>query len=87
MSLPASATFDDDFVINRARNVLDNWKMYEAYSEELKSPFSVSMNALTGHYLDWVHDDKMSANQIDNLGDIVAGNIQGRNYEDTRNSG
>ena len=82
MSLPASAVLDKDFVVNRARNVVDNWKMYEAYSEELEFPFSESMGGLTGHYLDWIHDGRMDVSQIENLGDIVAGNIQGRKSDE-----
>jgi len=82
MSLPASAIFDEDFIINRARNIVDNWKMYESYSQELKRPYAESLGQLTGYYLDWIHEGKMDVGIIDNLGDIVAGKIPGRKSEE-----
>lgn len=35
VSCPASARFDDDFLIHRARNVADNIMLYEAWADEM----------------------------------------------------
>lgn len=82
VSLPAGIELDQDFVLNRARRVVDNWKMYEAWSEELPYPWHDSLDLLGSYFLDWVKEGKMTTGQIDNLGDIIAGNIPGRKSED-----
>ena len=82
ISLPAGIDMDQDFVLNRARRVVDNWKMYEAWSEELESPWAESTGLIGGCYLDWIHDGKMTVDQIENLGDIINGKIPGRKSDD-----
>jgi len=82
VSLPASIDPDIDFIINDCRKVVDNWKMYEAWSEELPAPYGPVMGSMGCYFLDWVEAGKMPVSDIDNLGDIVAGNIQGRKSDD-----
>ena len=78
VSLPASIRMDQDFVLNRATLVIDNWKMYEAWAEELAYPFSPIMGLMGTYYLDWIHDGQMDPAIITNLGDIVSGKQAGR---------
>ena len=82
VSLPAGINLDQDFVLNRARRVVDNWKMYEAWAEELPYPWHPSLELIGGYYLDWVKDGSMTVDQIENLGDIINGKIPGRQSED-----
>lgn len=83
ISLPASIVLDKDFVINRARIVVDNWKMYEAYSEELTPPYSKSgAVSLDKYLLDWILEGDMTTEIIENLGDIVTEKIEGRKSDD-----
>ncbi|MGE4277365.1 MAG: tyramine oxidase subunit B [Lawsonibacter sp.] len=82
VSLPAGVNLDIDFVLNRARRVVDNWKMYEAWSEELPYPWHKSLDLVGSYYLDWIREGKMTANQIENLGDIINGKIPGRQNDD-----
>lgn len=84
VSLPAGIDMDEAFVLNRSRRVVDNWKMYEAWSEELKYPYRDSMGLIGTYYLDWIKEGKMTVDQIDNLGDIVAGKIAGRMDDDEK---
>lgn len=82
LTLPASIKLDDDFIVNRARNVVDNWKMYEAWKDEYDYPYYQAVDMLGVYYLDLIHDGKMKGDQIDNLGDIIAGRIEGRKSDD-----
>lgn len=82
VSLPAGIRMDEDFVINRTKKVIDNWKMYEAWSEELEYPYGPMLGLIGTYYLDWVIDKKMDASQIIDLGQIVTGDKSGRQNDD-----
>lgn len=82
ISLPAGIKLDQDFVLNHSHRVVDNWKMYEAWSEELSYPWRNSLDLIGGYYLDWIKEGKMTLDQIDNLGDIINGKLPGRRNED-----
>lgn len=84
VSLPAGINFDREFVLNRATLVVDNWKMYEAWKEELTYPYSAVMGLIGTYYLDWIQDGFMDVSQIINLGDVVAGKIEGRKSDDEK---
>jgi len=84
VSLPAGIRMDEDFVLNRATLVIDNWKMYEAWKEELVYPYRNIMGLIGTYYLDWVHEGKMDPSVITNLGDIVAGKKPGRKNDDEK---
>lgn len=85
VSLPAGIEMDSDFLISdRCRRVVDNWKMYEAWSEELTTPYWNIMGLIGTKYLDLIDDGLLTKKQIDNLGDITAGKIPGRKIEDEK---
>lgn len=81
MSLPASIGLSEDFMINRAIKVIDNWKMYEAWADELKYPFSKALNCVGTLFLDWIKEDKLKEENIINIGDIITGKRPGRQNE------
>lgn len=82
LSLPASIDLDEDFILNKARRVVDNWKMYEAWAEECQPPYVDSVGLIGGTYLDLIDSGKLTADQIENLGTIVAGLSEGRKSGD-----
>lgn len=85
VSLPAGIEMDSDFLISdRCRRVVDNWKMYEAWSEELTTPYWNIMGLIGTKYLDLIDEGLLTKKQIDNLGDITAGKIPGRKSEDEK---
>ena len=75
VSCPASARFDDDFLIHRARNVADNIMLYEAWADEMPYPAYESIPIPAVHCMDLIHDGKMTEDQIDDLGDILIGKV------------
>lgn len=72
---PAAARFDDDFLTKRARKVVDNIELYEAWVEECPYPAYHTIPIPAVHCMDLIHDGKMSKDQIDDLGDIIMGNV------------
>jgi len=71
----AALRFDDDFVINRARTVTDNIKLYEAWEEEMKPNAYNTIPIPAVRVEDLIADGRMKSSQIDDLGDVLLGNI------------
>ena len=70
---PASARFDEDFVINRAHNVADNIELYEAWAEEMPYPAYNIIPIPAVNCMDLINVGKMKKDDIDDLGDIIIG--------------
>lgn len=71
----AALRFDDDFIINRARTVTDNIKLYEAWEEEMKPNAYNTVPIPAVHVMDLIAEGKMKTEQIDDLGDVIMGKI------------
>jgi ornithine cyclodeaminase len=71
----AALRFDDDFLINRARTVTDNVKLYEAWEEEYAPKAYNTVPITAVHVEDLIAEGKMTPNQIDDLGDVLMGTI------------
>ena len=81
-SLPAGIGMDRDFILRRARKIVDNWKMYEAWGEELPNPTYGVFGSLGCLYYDWAQEGILDPASLDPLGDIIAGKIPGRRNEE-----
>ena len=75
ISSTAALRFDDDFIIHRARTVTDNIKLYEAWEEEMKPNAYNTVPIPAVHVMDLIAEGKMKPEQVDDLGDILMGNI------------
>ena len=71
----AALRFDDDFLINRARTVTDNIMLYEAWEEEMKPNAYNTIPIPAVKVEDLIAEGKMKPEQIDDLGDVLLGNI------------
>lgn len=71
----AALRFDDDFLINRARTVTDNVKLYEAWEEEYAPQAYNTVPITAVHVEDLIAEGKMTSDQIDDLGDVLTGKI------------
>lgn len=71
----AALRFDDDFIINRARTVTDNIMLYEAWEEEMKPHAYKTIPIPAVMVEDLIAEGKMTRNQIDDLGDVLLGNV------------
>jgi len=72
---PAAARFDDDFILNRARTITDNIQLYEAWEEEMDFPAYNTIPIPAVHCMDLIKEGKMRKEQIDDLGEVLIGNI------------
>ncbi|MCQ2249171.1 MAG: tyramine oxidase subunit B [Treponema sp.] len=75
ISTTAALRFDDDFIINRARTVTDNIKLYEAWEEEYAPEAYKTVPIPAVHVEDLIAEGKMKPEQIDDLGDVLMGKI------------
>lgn len=85
VSLPAGIDFEHEFLASdRCKIVVDNWKMYEAWSTELPHPLHKSGNLLGDLLIDLIEDKEYDPEKkpILNIGDIIAGNVKGRTSKD-----
>lgn len=78
----AALRFDDDFVINRARTVTDNIKLYEAWEEEMKPDAYNTIPIPAVRVEDLIAQGRMKSEQIDDLGDVLLGKIPVHRSED-----
>lgn len=78
----AALRFDDDFIINRARTVTDNIKLYEAWEEEMKPNAYNTIPIPAVKVEDLIAEGKMKPEQIDDLGDVLLGKIPVHRKED-----
>ena len=83
VSLPAGIVMDQEFVLrDDILRVVDNWGMYEAWSEALTYPWHDSIELIGAYYLDWIKEGTMKRDQLCNLGEIVNGHRPGRTSDD-----
>lgn len=80
LTLPASAGLSDE-TMQSCKIVVDNWKMYEAYAEELgglPGGFSANLSGICGYLMDLVYGGKLNKDDVINLGDVIAEKREGR---------
>ena len=81
--LPGAADFSDEFITSgRAKLVVDNIKLYEAWAEEYPYPTYDLIYILGSLFMDLVHDGKLDKSQIHDLGAILNGKLPGRESDD-----
>ena len=73
---------DDDFMQKKCRLVVDNMKLYDAWSEEFPYPSFGANNIIGSKFTDMVHDGLISREEIYDLGDIILGKREGRKDDD-----
>lgn len=80
LTLPASADLSKK-VMQESKIVVDNWKMYEAYAQELRDVpggFAANLSGICGYLMDLEKSGEIQRQDIINLGDVVAGTSRGR---------
>lgn len=82
LCLPATADFDDEFLAERCRLVVDNYKLYEAWAEEYPYPSFEPVQIIGAKFTDMLHDGTISREDIIDIADIISGEHPGRQSED-----
>ena len=80
--MPASCQMDEDMERADVRKVVDNTGLYECWFEELPKPAHVHVPLIGVRFLDMIAEGKMTKDQLEDLGKIVAGEAAGRQSDD-----
>ena len=80
--LPSAARFDDDFMINRCKKVVDNYKLYEAWAEEFPYPSYEMVQIIGSKFTDYLHEGRIQREDIVDIADIINKKHQGRESDD-----
>lgn len=82
ISMPSAARFDDDFLVNHCKLVVDNSKLYEAWEEEYPYPSYEQVQIIGTKFTDLKHEGKIKAEDMIDITDIIEGRRPGRESED-----
>ena len=80
--LPSAARFDDDFLINRCKKVVDNYKLYEAWAEEIPYPSYEMVQIIGSKFTDYLHEGRIQREDIVDIADIINKKHPGRESDD-----
>lgn len=80
--LPSAARFDDDFLINRCKKVVDNYKLYEAWAEEFPYPSYEMVQIIGSKFTDYLHEGRIQREDIVDIADIINKKHPGRERDD-----
>lgn len=80
--LPSAARFDDDFLINRCKKVVDNYKLYEAWAEEFPYPSYEMVQIIGSKFTDYLHEGRIQREDIVDIADIIKKKHPGRESGD-----
>ncbi|HEB9347314.1 TPA: hypothetical protein RZK39_000497 [Campylobacter coli] len=69
--------FNDEFLINDAIKIADNYAMYESYLEEFGYPVYPKFSGLGSRFVDLVKDGRCEKNEIIDIIDILGGRKKG----------
>ena len=79
---PSAARFDDDFLINRCKKVVDNYKLYEAWAEEFPYPSYEMVQIIGSKFTDYLHEGRIQREDIVDIADIINKKHPGRESDD-----
>lgn len=80
--LPSAARFDDDFLINRCKKMVDNYKLYEAWAEEFPYPSYEMVQIIGSKFTDYLHEGRIQREDIVDIADIINKKHPGRESDD-----
>ena len=83
LSMPSLTNIDEGMEAPEIRKVLDNPGLYEAWYEENPKPVHRNVPVVGIRFLDLIDEGRITHDQIEDLGKIVAGEAPGRrNYDE-----
>ncbi|WP_444461794.1 tyramine oxidase subunit B [Rhodobacter capsulatus] len=78
MAMPAVCNIDEGMQAPDIRKVLDNTGLYEAWYEEVPKPAHATIPVIGVKFMDMIAEGKLSHDDLEDLGAIVAGEAPGR---------
>lgn len=81
--MPSAARFDESFYLDKnTRLVVDNYKLYEAWAEEYPYPSYDPVQVVGAKFMDLLHDEKITRDEIIDIADIITGVHSGRKSDE-----
>ena len=81
ISMPSAAKFDDELIV-KAKCVVDNMMLYEAWEEEYPYPTYPKIAIIGSKFTDLIHEGKKKKEDIAEMADIILGKTPGRTSDD-----
>lgn len=82
LAMPALCNIDEAMQASDIRKVVDNTGLYEAWFEELPKPAHVHVPIIGVKFMDMIDQGIMQAEDLEDIGKIVAGAAPGRQNDD-----
>ncbi|EGQ7934329.1 TPA: ornithine cyclodeaminase [Vibrio vulnificus] len=82
LAMPASCRLDEGMEQGDVRKVLDNTGLYQAWYEEVPKPAHNIIPLVGVRFMDMIEDGKLTIDDLEDLGSIVAGETPKRQSED-----
>lgn len=82
LSMPALGNIDEGMESPEIRKVLDHTGLYDAWYDENPKPVHASVPVVGIRFMDLIAEGRMSRDQLEDLGKIVAGEAPGRQSDD-----
>lgn len=83
--MPSAARFNESFYLeDSTRLVVDNYKLYEAWADEYPYPSYDPVQVVGAKFMDLLHDNKITREEIIDVADVITGAHPGRTSDDER---
>lgn len=83
--MPSAARFKESFYLDKnTKLVVDNYKLYEAWAEEYPYPSYDPVQVVGAKFMDLLHDEKITREEIIDVADVITGTHPGRESEEER---
>ncbi|TLV21857.1 ornithine cyclodeaminase [Klebsiella indica] len=82
LAMPAYCNIDEGMEQADVRKVVDNTGLYKAWYEEVPKPAHKYIPVIGVRFMDMLDEGKMTAEQIEDIGKIIAGDAPARNNDE-----
>lgn len=81
--MPSAARFNESFYLDKnTKLVVDNYKLYEAWADEYPYPSYDPVQIVGAKFMDLLHDEKITRDEIIDIADVITGKMEGRTSDD-----
>ena len=82
LAMPASCRLDDSMSGKDVRKIMDSIGLYTAWYEEVPKPAHNHIPLVGMRFMDMIEEGSMSMDELEDLGEILVGNIPGRQNDE-----
>lgn len=82
LAMPASCSLDESMSGKDVRKIMDSVGLYTAWYEEVPKPAHNHIPLVGMRFMDMIEEGSMAMSELEDLGEILVGNIPGRQNDD-----